>query len=216
MSSAIHDAKPHASASGANLPDGQASIGTTSSNSQSSSSGNSKGTTSSTSNNARPDTIDEEREVKDFSARQPAPPMLFNDTENRLVETSPLPLTPGGSRPVPGSAPASLSPAARREFQTAGGRLLDFTLSNASLPGAGAQRADPDGTASQARGESLDPKLLVKREAASAGSNQAVVEQQIAGSSSVASEVDEDGVWRKDTLPTAEERNARLEQLDPE
>jgi hypothetical protein len=40
------------------------------------------------------------------------------------------------------------------------------------------------------------------------------MEQQRAGSSNIAGETDNDGIWRKDTLPTAEERNARLEQID--
>jgi hypothetical protein len=40
------------------------------------------------------------------------------------------------------------------------------------------------------------------------------VEQQAVGGASGPAELDDDGVWRKDTLPSAEERNARLEKMD--
>ena len=41
-----------------------------------------------------------------------------------------------------------------------------------------------------------------------------MLEQQVVGASEVDPVVDEDGVWRKDTLPTAEERNARLDKME--
>lgn len=44
--------------------------------------------------------------------------------------------------------------------------------------------------------------------------DKAVLEQQVVGASEVDPVVDEDGVWRKDTLPTAEERNARLDKME--
>ncbi|ORY73582.1 YT521-B-like domain-domain-containing protein [Leucosporidium creatinivorum] len=136
-------------------------------------------------------------------------PRLFSPSEQRLAETSPQPLTPGGTKLPSGSAPATLSSAARREFLGEAERVAmeeaEFSLANLHLP---------DGVG---RGESLDPKLLTRRERDGAGGGdgvpQAVKDQQAVGASSKPGETDGDGVWRKDQLPTPAERNARLERM---
>lgn len=134
-------------------------------------------------------------------------PRLFSPSEQRLAETSPLPLSPGGTKLTSGSAPASLSPAARKEFSSEAERVAleetEFNLANLHLP---------DGVG---RGESLDPKMLSRREGGGGGDgvHQAVRQQQAIGASSKLGETDGDGVWRKDQLPTPAERNARLEKM---
>lgn len=63
------------------------------------------------------------------------------------------------------------------------------------------------------RGESLDPRVLDQLHSRQAA-DQAVLDQESASAASRMAELDHDGVWRKDTLPTAEERNARLDKLE--
>lgn len=149
-----------------------------------------------------PATIPEEDGVSTTNGLPP----LFSPSEQRLAETSPLPITPGGTKLPSGSAPATLSIAARKEFLSEAERVAmgetEFNLANLHLP---------DGVG---RGESLDPKLLTRREGGGGdGVHQAVRQQQAVGASSKLGETDGDGVWRKDQLPTPAERNARLEKL---
>ena len=59
---------------------------------------------------------------------------------------------------------------------------------------------------------SLDPGTL----AAMTISDRAVLDQLDAGSNDKEAEMDDDGILRKDTALTAEERNARLETIEDE
>lgn len=145
----------------------------------------------------RPATIHEEDSHLDGSAY----PRLFSPSEQRLALTSPLPLTPNGSKVTTSSAPATLSPGARAEFEEQAERVAT-TLDKLHLPDEVAVKS-----------ESLDPKLLGGGGGV-ATIPQAVKDQQALGASGLPGKTDADGVWRKDQLPTAAERNARLEKMD--
>lgn len=159
-----------------------------------------------------PATIHENEEGGQARSGPPVYPRLFSPSEHRLAETSPQPLTPGGSK-LPtmggaggGSAPATLSNAARETFEREAERVArsdvdgaEFSLERLHLP---------DGAA---RAESLDPKMLAPRKT---DPTAAAREQQAVGASSAEGETDGDGVWRKDQLPSAAERNARLEKME--
>ncbi|KAI5474526.1 YT521-B-like splicing factor [Pseudohyphozyma bogoriensis] len=153
---------------------------------------------------SRPAPIPEEQPAS-FNATRP--PILFSPSEERLADKSPLPLTPSGSV-IPSTSSATPTKGDSAPAKLPNTRVAQLTSSGEHV---GALRAAP-------RGESLDPKLLadVRGELASLSieADAAVLDQEAVGGSSGVAEQDDDGVWRKDTIPTAEERNARLEKMD--
>lgn len=144
----------------------------------------------------RAQTIPED-EPTAFTSLYPRPP-LFSPSEHRLADASPLPLTPSSApRGERGSsAPAQLTPARSAQLDEPGLTVAE----NLHIP-------------LEKQGHSLDSKLAKVMGEMKMG-DKAVLEQQAVGASDVSPVQDEDGVWRKDTLPTAEERNARLEKMD--
>lgn len=132
---------------------------------------------------------------------------IFSPREHRFVEESPLPLTPGGAPNLSAGRPEHVSQAALAALQHSSlPTIVEAVAANLHLP-------------SERKGESLDPKILASttdRFAGLTAQDRLVTEQEITGSSSLKAEEDDDGVFRQDTLPTAEERNARLEKLSLE
>ena len=156
----------------------------------------------------RPPAIPEDEEATDYPAR---PKMLFSESEGRLADQSPMPLTPLGSKVATptsinsglgrgGSAPATMNPG-REANLSAGGHAVAAKL---HMPGEARQ------------GGSLDPKVLatVRNLPSAPEYHQLLLDQQMVGATEAAAELSDDGVWRKDTLATAEERNERLEKTE--
>ncbi|KAL8280068.1 hypothetical protein RQP46_007649 [Phenoliferia psychrophenolica] len=163
------------------------------------------------SGSTRPPAIPENEEATEYPAR---PNMLFTESEGRLADKSPMPLTPAGSKLTTptttasgnqrvGSAPASMNPG-REANLSAGGHAVAAKLHMPKVEGR--------------HGGSLDPKVLatVRNLPTEPEYHQLLLDQQTAGAAKAVAELTDDGVWRRDTLPTAEERNARLEKVaDP-
>jgi len=169
----------------------------------------SSGTTADSSTSSSRPPIILEGEEGDATER---PPLIFTESEARLADHSPQPLTPSSARQAGGgeerrgeSAPASMNPG-REALLSAGGHAV---AANLRLPKGEGHR-----------GGSLDPKALAAVRNIGAASSlekqhQVVLNQQLAGRGNKAAELSaEDGVWRKDTLVTPEERNARLENME--
>ncbi|KAK4048684.1 hypothetical protein OIV83_004654 [Microbotryomycetes sp. JL201] len=164
----------------------------------------------------RPATIKEELAG---SASSQESTLLFPEAEDRFTDMSPLPVPdddapearPNGMVSAP---PPALDDATLEFAQASRAETLPAAVAVASslkLP-ANVSKSEP-----VVRRQTLDPALL-KQDPKSAsdgpvGAN-AVDLQRIAGSSGHDGKVDDDGVWRKDTLPTPAERNARLENIE--
>ncbi|KAM0789909.1 hypothetical protein ACM66B_006750 [Microbotryomycetes sp. NB124-2] len=165
---------------------------------------------------SRPATITEEM----ASSREST--LLFPEAEDRFTDMSPLPVpeSPAPTARPSGmvSAPPPTVDASTQDFaQASTAETLPATLavaSNLKLPD------KPSKSEPVARGQSLDPSLLVKKEQAPKSASdgalgvKAVELQQLVGASGHDGQIDGDGVWRKDTLPTPAERNARLGQIE--
>lgn len=146
--------------------------------------------------------IPEDEESSDFPTR---PTMLLGESEGRVTDQSPMPMTPGQGVKTPmslpvapkrrgDSAPATMNPG-REAYLSAGGHAV---AANLHLP---------DG-----RAGSLDEKALASvRQPGTMEQHQMLIDQENAGAAMAAGE-NIDGVWRKDMAPTTEERNARLEE----
>ena len=159
---------------------------------------------------SRPPAIPEGEEATEFPTSRPR--MLFTESEHRLADKSPGQLTPAGPKgttpshllpdhPRGASAPASMNPG-REAHLSAGGHAVAAAL---HIPGDDEPR----------HGASLDPKALaaIRNLPSPPEYHQILLEQQLAGATQAVAESGGDGVLRKDTLPSAEERNARLEKL---
>jgi hypothetical protein len=122
---------------------------------------------------------------------QSPPPTLLSPSENQLQRDSPLPISPGiesGSESFPSLTAQS-----------------DPNPQNVPTP------------SMETQSESCDPHLLNHhRPLELSASDQPVIDQLEMGSSDRLGEVDENGIFRRDTALSAEERNARLEKLEEE
>lgn len=139
-----------------------------------------------------------------FPPGPPSPTFLFSPSEQRLAQT-PSPVSPAAPRNM-AAALASTGPPKATSAPTTLGRLVPG-LTNASLP--------------HATAGSLDPKALIKLPGTSSNVKatalaQAQAQGQGQGESAT---LDDDGVWRRDTLASATsavERNARLDTFADE
>lgn len=131
--------------------------------------------------------------------------LMFSPSESRFVEASPLPMTPGGA----------LSTASVRSVPAT--KAAISALKSSSLPTDVETIADNLHIPDDKRADTLDPKMLDHNESlVSEEEKFALLRQEANGASSLPAQLDDDGVWRKDTLPTAEERNAKLEKMSDE
>ncbi|KAK4698587.1 hypothetical protein P7C70_g7685, partial [Phenoliferia sp. Uapishka_3] len=183
------------------------------------------------SSSERPPAILENEETISFPDR---PPMLFTESEGRLIDKSPMPLTPASSKLASpagslglvsnsrrgDSAPATMNPG-REARLSAGGHAVASKL-HIHQGGQG----DDGNDGRPAAGGSLDPKALaaLRKGLPSLEEYHKLVEEQQREEAQesveqmedpkkaekLASEAD-DGVLRKDMLGGPEERNASLE-----
>ncbi|KAK4054038.1 hypothetical protein OIO90_003683 [Microbotryomycetes sp. JL221] len=179
----------------------------------------------------RPATIAETEEaVSGSSSSSRESTLLF--PEDRFTDMSPLPVPESDAPPshaatsktVRATGMVSVPPCpaldeSTNEFAAAStSETLPATAAvaeNLKLPIDKAVKSEP-----VSRGLTVDSSLLAVKEKAAiksasdgAAGLRAAALQRMTGSSDQQPKVDDDGVWRKDTLPTPAERNARLEKI---
>lgn len=132
---------------------------------------------------------------------------IFSPSASHLVANSPQPMS---DNPTPAAEPHSRS---------ADNAKIDYLNVRAHMT----DPVSPGPLQSQdvRRGDSLDPRLLSSMQrmdinVISPASASGVADQLAAGSSNTKAVKDDDGVTRKDTALSPEERNARLEVLEKE
>lgn len=131
-------------------------------------------------------------------------PLVFSPSESRYVEASPLPMTPGGALSTASARSALATKAAISALRSSSLPINVETLAeNLHIP-------------EDKRADTLDPKILDHDNSINSTEDKFVLRQEAHGASNLPAVLDDDGVWRKDTLPTAAERNAKLEKMSDE
>ncbi|KAM0747386.1 hypothetical protein T439DRAFT_383505 [Meredithblackwellia eburnea MCA 4105] len=143
------------------------------------------------------------------------PSLLFTESEGRLADKSPMPLTPAGPSGEAGT-PVSENPPQHASAPAALNQGKNATLSVGGH--AYVVKRSPVGEEEADRHGSLDPKALAAVRGHlppnSTALERVIRDQLVAGSSDAPAEMSEDGVLRKDTMPSLEEKVKRLELDD--
>lgn len=194
---------------------------TTSSNSLSSPFSNSStagGLTTGSSSNGRVQTIPEDSPADFITAKPINPtksstgrPLIFSPSESRLVDASPLVMTPATTR-LPSTTTSTIS---RSKLVTQAATAL--RSSSAPIDEMTESIADNLHIPEDKRADSLDPKILLELESGNSSTSRTnTPSEEKEERKDTFTELGDDGVYRRDTLPTAEERNARLEKMSEE